>query len=145
MSNQLNQYLTMIREQGFRVTPQRQLILGTLLRSGGHATARDVYEMVQEKVSTLNRATVYRTLDFFCELNITAKTEIDGRTTYEILGEDPHHHLVCRECGHVAVLSDKHFDHLVEHLLAEHQFKAELHHLAIPGVCQHCQNTTSLS
>lgn len=131
-------YIAHMRERGFRVTPQRKLILDTICECGGHATAGEIYERVRCHMPTLNQATVYRVLDFFCALNLVAKTEIDGRCVYEIVGETPHHHLVCRRCGNVDLLADHHFDELAEHLLREHRFKVEVNHLAITGLCAEC-------
>jgi len=139
MPMQYLEQLKQIRNAGFRVTPQRQLILDVLHECGGHATAREVYERVAVKVPTINRATVYRVLDFFCERQLATKTEINGRTMYEMMGEEPHHHLVCLHCERVTVLTNSHFDELLHHLEVEHGFRAELHHLAIPGVCAHCR------
>jgi Fur family ferric uptake transcriptional regulator len=131
--------LERIREMGYRVTPQRQMILEVVRQRGGHTTAVEVYEQLQAKVPALNQATVYRTLDFLCELRLVAKTEINGQSVYEIVEEERHHHLVCRQCGQIEKLADHHLVDLSQHLLEEHGFKAELDHLAIPGLCVHCQ------
>jgi Fur family ferric uptake transcriptional regulator len=136
---QATEELERIREMGYRVTPQRQLILEAVRESGGHITAVEVYERLQAQVPALNQATVYRTLDFLCELRLIAKTEIHGQTVYEIVEEERHHHLVCRHCGQVEHLADHHLTDLSQHLMEEHGFKAEIDHLAISGICAHCQ------
>ena len=136
---QIPEELERIRELGYRVTPQRQMILEVVRESGGHVTAVDIYEQLQTKIPSLNQATVYRTLDFLCELRLVAKTEIHGQSVYEIVEEERHHHLVCRQCGHVDHLADHHLVDLCQHLMEEHGFKAEIDHLAITGLCAHCQ------
>lgn len=140
MSHHNRDYVTRIRQMGGRMTPQRQLVLDTLCEQGGHLTAGEIYELIQAKAPEINRATVYRALDFFCDLNLIAKTEIGGRSLYEIVDETPHHHLVCRHCGQVEVLSDHHFHELAEHLRREHAFQIELSHLAISGCCAECMS-----
>lgn len=132
-------YLNRIREMGYRLTPQRQLILDTICEQGSHATAREVYEKVHQKTPSINRATVYRVLDFFCELNLVTKTELNGRTLYEIVGEDPHHHLVCSQCGQAAILPDEYFNEMAAHVWQQHGFTVELKHMVISGICRHCQ------
>jgi Fur family ferric uptake transcriptional regulator len=139
--NYLENDLSRIRELGYRVTPQRQIILEAVRASEGHVTAVEVYEHVQAKTPALNQATVYRTLDFLCELRLVAKTEINGQSVYEAVDEERHHHLVCRQCRYEEVLADYHLAELSEHLMAEHGFKAELDHLAIPGICASCQTS----
>lgn len=132
--------LTHIRELGFRVTPQRRFILDALARQGGHTTASEIYQIAQEEMPALNQATIYRVLDFFCALNLVTRSDIAGRTVYEFAPDTPHHHLICRHCGQVGVLEAHYFEELSTHLLTEHGFKADLKHLAIHGVCAHCQN-----
>ena len=138
MSHYNRDYVTHIRQMGYRMTPQRQLILDTVCEQGDHLTAGEIYELIRVKAPEVNQATVYRALDFFCELNLVAKTEIAGRSLYEIVDVTPHHHLVCRQCGRVEALGDHHFDMLADHLLKEYGFQAELSHLAISGRCAEC-------
>lgn len=140
MSHQRQNYEERIRQQGYRLTPQRQLILDTVCQAGGHATATEIYRQINRVAPAINRATVYRTLNFFCQLRLLFSSEIAGKTVYEIADRVPHHHLVCRSCGYVAGLANHHFGELVDHLLAEHQFEAELDHLTIPGLCADCQS-----
>lgn len=130
--------LNFIRHLGFRITPQRQLVLDSLNECGGHATAKELAELVQNKVPSLNRATVYRTLDFFYQLHLVSKTEFAGQTMYELLGEDPHHHLVCTQCGHVEAVPAQFFEPLLTQLHQNYQFQADLRHLAISGICHGC-------
>lgn len=136
---EITEELERIRKLGYRVTPQRQLILAAVRESGGHVTAVEVYERIKAQIPSINQATVYRTLDFLCELRLVAKTEISGQSVYEIVEEERHHHLVCRQCGFVEELADHHLNDLCQHLQAEHGFKAELDHLAIAGLCNDCQ------
>ncbi len=127
-----------IREQGYRMTPQRQIVLDAVEALGDHATAGEVYDWVAERAPAVNRATVYRVLNFLCDLELVARFEDGANTMYEFVGERPHHHLVCRACGSVAHLPDHTLDDLAEFLAQEYGFRAELRHLAISGLCRHC-------
>ncbi|MCA9901150.1 MAG: transcriptional repressor [Ardenticatenaceae bacterium] len=139
MSHYTIDYVQKIREQGYRMTPQRQIVLDTVCEQGGHVTACEIYELVNAQQPAINRATVYRILDFFCDLQLVAKAEIGGQTVFEVVGDTPHHHLICRQCEHVMSLPDYHFTELAEHLLTEHGFEADLSHLAITGLCAECR------
>lgn len=134
-------YQEQLRNSGYRLTPQRQIILEVLQDLGGHLTASQIYEQVQHRVSAVDRATVYRTLNLFQELQIVHSSRIGGQVFYELTGEEPHHHLVCSECGAIQRLDDHHFAHLVDHLLKEHNFVAHMSHLTIPGLCHTCYQT----
>lgn len=143
MSHKEQNFAERIRQQGYRFTPQRQLILDALCERGGHATVEDIYEAVNATAPAINLATVYRTVRFLEELRLVVSADIQGDTVYEIARPTPHHHLVCRACGQVTVLADHHFGDLVEHLAEEHQFRAELDHLTIRGLCRDCQTSAT--
>ncbi len=54
----------LIRAAGLRWTQQRRLILQTLRQAGGrHMTAEEVWRAVSVQHATLNRSTVYRSLE----------------------------------------------------------------------------------
>lgn len=139
MTEQIRDFGRRIRQLGYRMTPQRQQVLDVVCSQDGHLTANEIVTAVQSQSAALNRATVYRTLDFLCELQFLTRTEIGGQAVYEMAHEETHHHLVCRVCGQVQVLADHHFAELAAHLMAEHGFEAELNHLAISGVCAGCR------
>ncbi len=142
MSHHTLNYTQRIRQKGHRLTPQRQIILDTICAMGRHATAHEIYEQVHSAVPTINQATVYRALHFFCDLQLLVSAKIGGQTVYEIATPTPHHHLVCRQCGRVEALADYHFHDLIEHIVTEHHFAPENNHLTILGLCAACQSTT---
>lgn len=136
--NKLN-YAQRIRDEGCRLTPQRQIIIDTLCAMNGHTTIGELYGQVHRQAPTIDLATVYRTMNFFRDLRLVVTAEIDGETVYEVADEQPHHHLVCRVCNEVQELDDHHFHALAEHLRREHGFAPEMDHLTIFGVCRQCQ------
>ena len=90
-----------LREQGLRLTPQRELILRAVeeLR---HATPDEVLAHVRGQVSSVNASTVYRTLEVLEELGLVRHTHLSDRApTYHSTREHEHVHVVCRGCGSV--------------------------------------------
>lgn len=128
-----------LHANGYRVTPQRQLILDAICELGGHVTPDAVYERVQRITQALNRSTVYRTLEFLSEQRILTVTQsVDGRTHYELAGAEPHHHLVCRTCQHAFEVphTDLHF--FFQHIQKEYKFVIDMDHLSFFGQCAEC-------
>jgi Fur family ferric uptake transcriptional regulator len=70
MSHDRTECAVQIREQGFRVTPQRLLLLDAICEGNGHTTFDEIYRRVRSKAPGINQATVYRTLDFLCDLRL---------------------------------------------------------------------------
>lgn len=139
MSHRRLDYAALMRERGFRVTPQRQLILDAICEGGGHTTPDEIYGRVHARTSALNRATVYRTLDFLCEMRLVVAMRVGDQTYYEIAGDIPHHHLVCRTCGTAEQVSHDTVKAFFAKMQREHQFTVDMDHLALFGLCQKCR------
>jgi Fur family ferric uptake transcriptional regulator len=139
MSHQQLDYRARMREGGFRVTPQRQLILDAICEGGGHTTLPEIYDRVQAKAPTISRATVYRTLDFFCRLGLVVAADIGcEHTVYEIAGVTRHHHLACRQCGQVEQLDPELIGALFAQIESEQGFKVDMDHIVLLGLCKQC-------
>lgn len=130
---------TTLKEKGYRLTPQRRLILDILHNSGGHLTADDIYSRVQTRISGVNKSTVYRTLELLESLGLVVKGELDGSHVYHHAEEGHHHHLVCRCCSRVMNCDDDILLPLADSLLERHGFSAELSHHVIHGLCRDCR------
>lgn len=140
MSHDMNTIAARLRRDGYRVTPQRQLILDAVCRLGGHVTAEAIYDAVSDIVPALNQGTVYRALNFFCDQGIvTATQQPDGLTVYEIAGKQPHHHFVCRVCGANIEVPHELFCPLFEAAQAGYGFAVEMNHISLFGRCRDCQ------
>lgn len=129
-----------LREQGYRLTPQREMIVEAVAHAGRHVTAEEVHEQVRVRTSAVNVATVYRTLDLLVELGLISRADLgDGKVSYASPIHGPHCHLVCRRCGYV-IEADYELVAPLDGRLREHyRFVADLDHLAIPGLCADCE------
>lgn len=127
-----------LRAIGYRMTAQRAALLKAIWKLDAHFTAEQVRQALPQ-AERPDLSTIYRTLDLLCEVGALHALTGVTPTEYE-RAREPHHHLLCRDCGTVTVLADYHLDSLIAHLLDEHGFAAELSHLAIPGRCLPCRN-----
>lgn len=144
MSHNQIDYITLMRERGFRVTPQRQMILDAICEGGEHVTPEEIYRRVKAKAPTINPATVYRALEFFCSLGLVVSADIGiGQKVYEIAGDTPHHHLVCRACGTVQSLAHAEVAPFFAHLEQAMGFRVETDHLVLFGLCRQCAGQSS--
>ncbi len=128
-----------LRERGYRLTPQRELILGAVDELG-HATPDEVLAHVQRRASTINASTVYRTLEVLEELGLVRHAHLSDRApTYHSVRGHEHFHLVCRECRKVVSVDAAEAAPFVESLATRHAFTPDLGHLAVFGRCHDCQ------
>lgn len=128
-----------LRELGFRVTPQRRVILHILRHANQHLTPAQIYQQAQENLPGLTETTVYRTLEFLAQTGLAqAAFGSSGRRAYEI-SDHHHHHLICRQCGKEIEISHVKLESLCTELEASTDFKLSQNHITIFGICPNCQ------
>src|SRR5262245_43917847 len=94
-----------LRARGYRVTPQRQLVLEAVT-SLRHGTPEEICAEVQRTAHGVNISTVYRTLELLEDLALVKHTHLGhGAPTYHVATEADHVHLVCQRCGAVQDVS----------------------------------------
>lgn len=140
MTHHTLDYARRIRERGYRLTPQRQLILDAVCACQRHCTIDEIYEYVRARIPTISLATIYRTLDFLCEMRLVVAASLGGRqVVYEIAGTQPHHHLVCRNCGATYEIGDDLMQAFFRQIEAQRDFRVDMDHVALFGLCSHCR------
>lgn len=138
------QWVADLRARGYRLTPQRQLVLEAVVQLG-HATPDDIATAVRRTASGVNISTVYRTLELLEELGLVTHTHLGhGPPTYHAATEDDHVHLVCRLCGNVTETSPDLVAGVVRDLAETEGFRADVGHLAIFGTCRACGQSATI-
>jgi len=133
-------YINTLRERGYRITPQREMIISILAHSGRHLSAEEVFSEVQKQTMSLNIATVYRVLDLLHEEGLACRNNLgEGKIFYATTEHGSHIHLVCRQCGHVMDADYEMVLPLEEGFRHQYQFEPDLKHLSIFGLCSHCK------
>jgi Fur family transcriptional regulator, ferric uptake regulator len=127
-----------LRQNGYRLTPQRELVLRAVERLG-HATPDEVLQAVREQSSAVNISTVYRTLELLEELELVRHAHLSDRApTYHSATAPAHVHLVCRECGGVTEADRATVGALVAGLQERQGFSTDVGHLTVFGTCRDC-------
>jgi len=128
-----------LRARGYRLTPQRQLVLQAVagLR---HATPEEIVAAVRQTAPAVNITTVYRTLELLEALGLVTHTHLGhGPATYHVVDGNEHVHLVCRDCGAVDEAAPAVVDEVVRRLAADRGFSVDVAHFSIFGRCSSCR------
>ncbi|HSG84433.1 MAG: Fur family transcriptional regulator [Nitrosopumilus sp.] len=112
---QLEQIVTSLRDEGFRITPQRIAIVDYLLKTEDHPSADLIHRVVRKRYPMVSLSTIYKTLDLLKEKKLVNEIEVEGETRFDA-HTDEHVNLVCLKCGRI--------DDLDEESLREIQVKA---------------------
>ena len=133
--------ISLLRKEGYRVTPQRQSVLKVITQSGSHLSPSSIHKEVIKEHSGVGLTTVYRLLDTLTELNLLCKVSGKSNTGYLLRRpKGHHHHLVCNGCGKVFDFSNCRLNELENHLASKSGFAIEEHMLEFRGRCRSCRN-----
>ena len=95
---------TLFASRGLRCTRQRKALYGALAASHRHPTADELFREVHPNMLGISLATVYNTLEAFCDAGLAQKlpgTGVNGSARYDAIC-DNHLHMCCQKTGSVA-------------------------------------------
>jgi Fur family ferric uptake transcriptional regulator len=130
-----------LRNRGYRITPQREMIIQAIAHSPEHITAEEIAQQLQEHTQAINIATIYRTLELLWQEGLACRNDLsEGKIVFATFEHGPHIHLVCRKCNKVIDGDNKLLTKLGEKLNQMYGFDPDLDHFSIFGVCSDCQD-----
>lgn len=139
--------LTFLKNKGIRCTPQRQLVVEIVQRTQGHASAEEIHTQLQKRFPKVNLSTVYRTLELLCELGLMVEVVNweDHRKRFEVIGQNPHYHLLCQGCKTILEVKGSTIHQLETETLERYGFKLALNHFIGYSYCSDCKLKLSFS
>ena len=131
---------SVLRQHGYKLTPQRRAVIQVVTSSNDHLTPNDIYEKIGEKYSGTGLVTIYRTLDILTQLGLICEVHSGGSCrSYTMGSQQHHHHLICSGCGTVVNFTGHYLDGLEKNLSEESGFRIDGHLLEFIGLCRQCQ------
>lgn len=129
----------MLRKRGYRLTPQRHMILSVIQEAGEHLSIDQITERVQQRNPYVSLSTVYRTLELLKSLDLVRESHLPGeQAQYETIGSHAHHHLTCRRCHKIIHLNQELLGNLNEQLQEQYHFHSLTLDLVAAGYCNDC-------
>lgn len=136
-----NKIAGIIREHGYKLTPQRHAIINSIASTHDHLTPEEIYTKVHLEYPDIGLVTIYRTLDLLAELNLVCRVHApDGCHSYMMKRPtEHHHHLVCSRCSKVVDFTECTLVDLEKRLSLETGFDIGGHFLELFGLCPDCR------
>ena len=123
-----------------KLTRQREQILDMFLKNE-HITAEQMYRQLARKDPHIGLATIYRTLNLFCEAGLAQARHFGTQTQYDNVSHKGHHdHLICTSCGKIVEFSNEDIERLQEEIAHRNGFTIQTHKLELYGLCASCRH-----
>lgn len=123
-----------------KLTRQREHILNVFLKVE-HITAEQMYRMLAKKDPHIGLATIYRTLNLFCEAGLAQARHFGTQTQYDNVSHKGHHdHLICTGCGKIVEFENCDIERLQEEVAKRNGFTIQTHKLELYGLCSGCRH-----
>jgi Fur family ferric uptake transcriptional regulator len=129
-----------LRDNGLKITPNREVILETFLDNEGHRSVEEIHRTVRNSDPRIGYTTVYRTMKLLARCGLAREIDLaDGITRYEHLFNHQHHdHMICMECGRSIEFLNPEIESLQDAASEQMGFKVLDHKLQIYGICRDC-------
>lgn len=127
----------LLKDNGFSLTNPRLKVFDALV-------GQEPLTMRQltVKVSSIDRASVYRTVELFEKLGIVHRIVTGWKYKIELSDRfmEHHHHLTCIRCGKTVAMNEAKLEQFIEQIAFEHGFKPTEHQIELQGICKTCQS-----
>ena len=131
-----------LRQRGFKITPQRRVILKAIAGVSEHMTPAEIYERVCRDDPGIGLVTVYRTLEILAGLGLLCEMHAGGNCRSYLMRrpDEHHHHLICSDCGTVVDFINCDLGSLENRLSQDNNFEINGHILEFIGRCRECRS-----
>jgi Fur family peroxide stress response transcriptional regulator len=128
-----------LRENGYKITPQRLAIVKILSKSEGHPSAENIHAQTKKDFPTMGLATVYKNIALIKSLGEVLELGFPvGSNRYD--GNKPysHPHVICIKCKRIVDPDLASLDEMKKEVASETNFKILNHRLDFFGICSNC-------
>ena len=140
----LDQFYSLCRQKGLKVTPQRTAVYTALMDSTEHPTADMIHQAVKNDFPGLSLDTVNRTLATFSKIGIVDVLESHGLPRRFEPDLKSHHHFFCLNCGKIADVTSDVLDHLPVPEQLKNDFVVIGKRVVFRGYCKECNQASSI-
>lgn len=136
---QIKEIVNSLREEGFRITPQRIAIVEYLLKTDDHPSAEHIHKIVQKKYPMVSLSTVYKTLDLLREKKLVNEIKVEGEARFDA-HTDEHINLVCMNCGKIEDIDENSLKEIQTKVARKSKYMILKSNFELFGYCNNCKS-----
>lgn len=130
--------ISKLREEGYKVTPQRLAICELALSSKDHPTADQIHHEIMKKYPTISLATVYQTLHLLTDMGLLQELGFSDKSSRYDSNTSPHINVICPKCEDIYDYEAKNVKRLWSQIIGELGFQPIGQRLDIYRYCEKC-------
>ena len=130
----------LLREKGFKVTPQRLAIYNVLSNTTEHPSAEMIFSKLQEFYPTMSLATVYKTIEILKEIELVQILNVGEESFRYDANTDTHPHVRCLVCNRVDDIYGVDESPYVKEISEKTAYRLSGQQFYFYGVCPECQS-----
>ncbi len=130
----------LLREKGFKVTPQRLAIYNVLSNTTEHPSAEMIFSKLQEFYPTMSLATVYKTIEILKEIELVQILNVGEESFRYDSNTDTHPHVRCLVCNRVDDIYGVDESAYVKQISEKTAYRLSGQQFYFYGVCPECQS-----
>ncbi len=132
----------LLRENGFKVTPQRLAVYEVLANTKEHPNAEMIFSSLQATYPTMSLATVYKTIDILNEIGMVQILNAGEDSFRYDADMSDHAHVRCIECGRVDDVYDLDASKVTREIEIGTRYRLVGQQFYFYGICPDCQKET---
>jgi len=138
MKQEIQELVTSLRKDGFRITPQRIAIVDCVMNTEKHPSAEHIHKVVQKHYPMVSLSTVYKTLELLRKKRLVNEIEVNGESRFDPnTGE--HVNLVCMNCGKIEDVDEEELKDIQSKIAKKSKYMIIMGSFDLYGYCSNCK------
>ncbi|MBP2631237.1 MAG: perR 1 [Firmicutes bacterium] len=129
----------LLRERGFKVTPQRLAIYDVLCNTTEHPSAEAIFNQLQPHYPTMSLATVYKTIEILKEIGLVQVLNVGEDSFRYDANTENHPHVRCMVCKRVDDIFDVDASDFMAKVAEKTSYQLTGQQFYFYGICPDCQ------
>lgn len=132
-----------LRQNGYKVTPQRLAVYAVIEHNPTHPNAEVIYRELQPQYPSMSLATVYKTMEIFAKIGVVKVLQCGEDAHRYDYNTRPHAHIRCTSCNQIADV-DIDQDGMAKAAAEQTGYVVDSVGVAFTGLCPQCRNKKSI-
>ena len=128
----------LLREKGFKVTPQRLAIYEVLVNTKEHPSAEMIFNQLQTYYPTMSLATVYKTIEILKEIGLVQVLNVGEDSFRYDANVENHPHIRCMVCKRVVDIEEVDASEFIDKIKGKTAYQITGQQFYFYGVCPNC-------